>query len=234
MQRIWLFFTASLLGPPALGHASPQAPPPASAPASEAAPSQTTEAEPAAAATDLALPSPAPAVIAAQSVPTTDGGRQGRHSIEISYVGHNFTHPGAQLGYSFRAVESSSRRHALVVGADVGGYAWLRHDFGAFVLPRIGWRGRHRVGLQGEANFHLGYLQSVLASPAFAVENGQVVESSRAGIANLLFGLTVGVGWFLPKAGVTPFARVGAVWHTPVFDALIVRFVLSAGVEVRL
>lgn len=186
------------------------------------------------AAPNLALATPIPPSPEQAPAPPEPSGRQGRYSIEVAYFGQNFVRPGAQVGFSFRAVESAGRLHSLVIGADVGGYAWLRHDFGAFVLPRIGWRGRHRAGLQGEASFHLGYLQSVLASPAYAVENGQVIESSRAGIANLLFGVTVGVGWFFPRAGVTPFARVGAVWHTPVFDALLVRFVLSAGVEVRL
>lgn len=167
-------------------------------------------------------------------VPSPAPGRQGRHSVEVAYFGHNFVHPGLQVGYSFRALQSSARLHALVVGVDAGTYAWLRHDIGVVVLPRIGWRGRHRVGLQGEANFHLGYLQSVLASPAYAVEAGQVVETSRAGVSNLLFGLTAGVGWFVPRAGITPFARVGALWHTPVFDQLLLRFVLNLGVEVRL
>lgn len=185
----------------------------------------------------LAQGSPQPSVMATNEAlkdTPAPSGRQGRHSVEVAYWGHNFFHPGGQLGYTFRAVESPGRLHALVVGADVGGYAWMRHDFGAFVLPRIGWRGRHRAGLQGEANFHIGYLQSVLASPAYAVENGQVVSSSRAGIANLLFGATVGIGFFIPRAGITPFARVGAVWQTPVFDATLVRFVLNLGVEVRL
>lgn len=173
--------------------------------------------------------SPAPPSVAAPAP-----GRQGRHSIEVAYLGHNFVHPGLQVGYSFRALQSPARLHALVLGVDAGAYAWLRHDIGVVVLPRVGWRGRHRVGLQGEASFHLGYLQSVLASPAYAVEAGQVVETSRAGVSNLLFGLTAGVGWFVPRAGVTPFARVGALWHTPVFDQLLLRFVLNLGVEVRL
>lgn len=161
-------------------------------------------------------------------------GRQGRHSVEVAYFGHNFVHPGLQVGYSFRALQSRARLHALVVGVDAGAYAWLRHDIGVFVLPRVGWRGRHRVGLLGEASFHLGYLQSVLASPAYAVEAGQVVEVSRAGVSNLLFGVTAGCGWFFPRAGITPFARVGALWHTPVFDQLLLRFVMNLGVEVRL
>ena len=72
------------------------------------------------------------------------------------------------------------------------------------------------------------------APPAYQVEAGQVVEASRAGISNLLFGVTAGIGWFIPRAGVTPFARVGAVWHTPVSDQVMLRFVLNLGVEVRL
>ncbi len=165
--------------------------------------------------------------------PAVPEGRPGRHSLEVAYLGHNFVHPGLQVGYSFRALQSPTRRHALVLGVDAGGYAWLRHDFGVFVLPRVGWRGRHRSGLQGEVNFHLGYLQSLLSSPAYAVEAGQVVEASRAGIANLLFGATAGIGWLFPRAGLTPFARLGAVWHTPVFDQLLMRFVLNLGVEIR-
>lgn len=175
-----------------------------------------------------APPPPAPAG------PKTPAQRQGRHSVEVAYMGHNFTHPGLQVGYSFRALQSPGRLHALVLGVDAGAYAWLRHDIGVYVLPRVGWRGRHRVGIQGEANFHLGYLQSLLASPAYAVESGQVVQASPAGIGNLLFGLTTGVGWFFPRAGVTPFARVGVVWHTPLFDQLLMRFILNLGVEVRL
>lgn len=169
----------------------------------------------------------------AASAQPTDG-RLGRHSIEVAYFGQNFIRPGMQIGYSVRALQSSGRLHALVIGADVGAYAWLRHDIGVFLLPRIGWRGRHRAGLQGEANFHLGYLQSVLASPAYQVESGQVVEASRQGIANLLLGVTAGIGWFFPQAGVTPFARAGVLWHTPVFDQTLLRFVLNVGVEVRL
>lgn len=160
--------------------------------------------------------------------------REGRHSIEVAYFGQNFIRPGLQVGYSFRALQSPGRLHALVLGADAGAYFWLRHDFGAFVLPRVGWRGRHRAGLQGEFNFHLGYLQSTLASPAYQVEGGQVVEASRAGVSNLLLSVTAGIGWLIPRAGVTPFARVGAVWHTPVFDQVLLRFVLNLGVEVRL
>lgn len=176
-------------------------------------------------------PSPPPPPPPASPVPE---GRHSRHSFEVAYLGHNFIHPGLQVGYSFRPLQSPARLHALVLGIDAGAYAWLRHDIGALVLPRIGWRGRHRVGLQGEASFHLGYLQSLLASPAYQVEAGQVVEASRAGIANLLFGVTAGVGWFIPRAGVTPFARAGVLWHTPVFDQLLLRFVLNLGVEVRL
>lgn len=175
-------------------------------------------------------PVPTPPAPALLKIPVQ---RQGRHSLEVAYLGHNFVHPGLQVGYSFRGLQSPARRHALVLGIDAGTYAWLRHDIGVYVLPRFGWRGRHRVGLQGEASFHLGYLQSLLASPAYAVESGQVVQASQAGIGNLLFGLTTGVGWFFPRAGVTPFARVGVVWHTPLFDQLLMRFILNLGVEVR-
>lgn len=207
-----LFLTVCLLAQPALvaAQAQPAEPPTETLPASE----------------------PAPVTALPQAVPPAT--REGRSSIEVAYFGQNFIRPGVQVGYSYRALQSPGRLHALVVGADAGAYFWLRHDFGVFVLPRVGWRGRHRAGLQGEANFHLGYLQSVLASPAYQVDAGQVVEASRAGVSNLLLGVTAGVGWFIPRAGVTPFARAGVVWHTPVFDQVMLRFVLNLGVEVRL
>ena len=132
--------------------------------------------------------------------------------------------------------------HALVLGADLGGYFWLRHDYGVFLLPRVGWRGRHRSGLQGEFSAHLGYLQSLLASPAFSVSqpsgapslDSAVIDASRVGTANLMVGVTTGVGWFIPRIGVTPFVRAGAYWHYPVFDQTLLRFTMTIGAEVRL
>jgi hypothetical protein len=243
MQRGLSLVATVLLSLPVLAHGQAPVDPAGAALDSpvQTAQAASTSQVPAAAAPEAAAPeaaTPATAVARperAEAAPSPSAaGRQGRHSVEVAYFGQNFVRPGAQVGYSLRALQSPARLHALVVGVDVGAYAWLRHDFGVFVLPRIGWRGRHRVGLQGEASVHLGYLQSLLASPAYQVEGGQVVEASRAGIANLLFGVSSGVGWFFPRAGVTPFARVGAVWHTPVFDQVLLRFVLNLGVEVRL
>ncbi|HNN94282.1 MAG TPA: hypothetical protein PKI03_18520 [Pseudomonadota bacterium] len=228
MDRSRLPLTALLIALPAsaLAQTAPTVPTTQGVEASPADPQPSVSA-----AASAKLP---PAVPISPNERTGHDGRNGRQSVEVAYFGQNFIRPGMQLGYSVRALQTPGRLHALVVGADVGAYAWLHHDFGVFVLPRLGWRGRHRVGLQGELNFHLGYLQSVLASPAYQVVGGQVVEASREGIANLLLGATAGVGWFLPTLGLTPFARVGALWHTPVFDQTMLRFVLNVGAEVRL
>lgn len=247
-HRLWSA-AASLLSLPAAALAQPAPPAPIAQPAPPvqiAPPAPPVQIAPPAPPVQIAPPAPAvegpapeprpePTIAAPPPAqPAIAPGRHGRHSVEVAYFGQNFIRPGMQLGYSLRTLQTPGRRHALVVGVDVGAYAWLRHDFGVFVLPRLGWRGRHRVGLQGEVNFHLGYLQSVLASPAYKVESGQVVEASREGIANLLLGTTLGVGWFVPRLGLTPFARVGALWHTPVFDQTLLRFVLQVGAEVRL
>lgn len=160
--------------------------------------------------------------------------RDGRHSVEVSYFGYNFTWPGVVVGYSFRAVESPRRLHALVVGADLGTYVWPRHDVGLFVMPRLGWRGRHKSGFQGEVHFALGYLHSFVSDESFGVVDGKVVSNGRPGYPMLLFGPSAGIGWFIARWGVTPFARVGALFEYPNFDALLTRFQVSAGVEVRL
>jgi hypothetical protein len=161
--------------------------------------------------------------------------RDGRHAIEAAYFGQNYTRPGGQLGYSYRALESRRRNHALVVGGDLGGYLWAKHDIGLVVTPRVGWRGKHpRLGLQGEANLHLGYLQGFLPSPNYEVVGGEVREASRAGYAYLVVGPTIGVGWFIPRIGLTPFVRTGAYWQYPVFDHALVRLSVAIGVEVRL
>ena len=160
--------------------------------------------------------------------------REGVHSVEFSYLGYNFNWPGFQVGYSYRPLESRQRLQALVVGVDVGSYYWPRHDIGVFILPRIGWRGRHRSGLQGEVNMAIGYAQSIVASESFDVVNGQVVSNGRPSYPLLMFGPSLGVGWFLPRWGVTPFARVGALFQYPNFDMTLIRFHVTAGVEVRL
>lgn len=161
--------------------------------------------------------------------------RDGRHSLEVSYYGLDYLRPGAQIGYSVRALQSRRKLHALVVGADVGSYYWARHSIGVHVVPRVGWRGRHpKHGLQGEANLHLGYMQGVLPSEAFEVVNGKVQPSGRAGYPYMVVGPTVGIGYFIESIGVTPFLRTGVHWQYPIFDQAVVRFNVALGVEVRL
>jgi hypothetical protein len=166
--------------------------------------------------------------------PTSPAVRDGRHSVEVGFFGAQLTRPGGTLGYSYRALESRNRLHALVVGGELGSYYWVRHDIGVFVLPRIGWRGRHRSGLQGEVNAHLGYLHSFLPSPNYSVVDGEVVRAPNRGYPALMVGPTVGIGWYFPRFGLTPFTRVGAYWQYPVADQALVRLSLSVGLEVRL
>lgn len=160
--------------------------------------------------------------------------REGRHSVELSYFGYQLTRPGGLLGYSFRALQSRRRLHALVVGADLGGFVWPKNSIGMLALPRVGWRGRHRIGLQGEANFHLGYQHTFLPSENYEVVDGVAMKARNSGYPSLLFGGTIGVGWFFPKVGLTPFARLGAFGQFPVFDQLLVRLSVSVGIEVRI
>lgn len=196
----------------------------------------TTSASPSAAEPTESPPTAEPAAPpSAELTATPRRVRDGRHSLEVSYYGLNFLRPGAQVGYSFRALQSRRKLHALVVGADVGGYHWARHSIGVHVVPRVGWRGRHpKHGLQGEANLHLGYLQGVLPSEAFEVVNGQVQPSGRAGYPYMVVGPTVGIGYFIESIGVTPFLRTGAHWQYPIFDQAVARFNVALGVEVRL
>ena len=166
--------------------------------------------------------------------PADDRRATTRHSLEGAYFGHNFTHPGGLIGYSFRALETEDSLHALVVGADVGSYHWAHNEVGVFILPRAGWRGRHSIGLQGEVNFHLGYLQALLAGPAYSVINGEVESASRAGYSYFIFGPSIGVCWHIASVGITPFARIGANWQTPNFDQTLLRLTSTYGVEVAL
>lgn len=174
-----------------------------------------------------------PAAGAASASPPRDG-RDGRHALSLAYLGYNFTWPGAEVGYTYRAVESPRRLHALAVGADLGTYFWPRHDAGLYLLPRIGWRGRHRIGLAGEADFRIGYLHSFVAGESFGVVDGRVESNGRPGYPMLMFGPQIGVGWFIARFGATPFVRAGALFQYPNFDAVIARFHVTAGVEVRL
>ncbi len=160
-----------------------------------------------------------------------------KHSFSLSYLGYNFTHPGGSLGYSYRLLTTKSDLHALVVGAELGGYFWARHSAGAFVTPRIGWRGRHPVGLQGEIDGHLGYLHTFLPSAVYQVKDGRV-EETFASFPFLWTGVTAGVGWYFKdvfgKVDLAPFSRVGAFFQYPMFDQTLLRFTVQAGVEVRL
>lgn len=160
--------------------------------------------------------------------------RDGRHAVELAYFSAHLTRPGGSLGYSYRALTSAKQLHALVVGVDLGGYHWARHDIGAFVLPRVGWRGRHRSGLQGEVNLHLGYLHSFLPSANYEVVGGEVRRAPNTGYPALMVGPTAGFGWYFARVGLTPFARVGAYWQYPVADQALVRLSLTLGLEVRL
>jgi hypothetical protein len=160
--------------------------------------------------------------------------REGRHSLEAAFFGAQLTRPGGSLGYSYRALESRKKLHALVVGGDLGSYHWARHSVGLFVLPRIGWRGRHRSGLQGEANLHLGYLHELLPSRNYEVVGGEVREAPNRGYPALMVGPTLGIGWYVARIGLTPFVRTGAYWQYPVADQALVRLSLTVGVEVRL
>jgi hypothetical protein len=160
--------------------------------------------------------------------------RAGRHSLELAYFGAHLTRPGGSLGYSFRALESRKKLHALVVGGDLGSYYWARHSVGLFVLPRIGWRGRHRSGLQGEVNLHLGYLHEFLPGRNYEVVGGEVREVRHRGYPALMVGPTLGMGWYFARVGMTPFLRVGSYWQYPVADQALVRLSLTLGVEVRL
>lgn len=178
-------------------------------------------------------PLPDPAVSPAAPAPAARS-REGRHAVSIAYLGYNFTWPGVEVSYGYRAVESRRSLHALVVGADLGTYFWPRHDTGLFLMPRIGWRGRHAVGLQGEVDFRIGYLHSFAAEESFGVVNGRVISLGRVSYPMLIFGPQLGVGWFIARWGVTPFARVGALFQYPTFDATVIRFHVTAGVEVRL
>jgi hypothetical protein len=161
-------------------------------------------------------------------------GRLGRHSIEAGFFGHNFTHSGGVIGYSFRALQTESKLHALVLGVDAGGYDWRRNEIGVFLLPRVGWRGRHRIGIQGEVNLHAGYLQGLLGSEAYQVVDGKVEPSSRAGYPYFIIGPSLGLGFRIDSIGVTPFGRVGAFWQTPSFDKTLLRFTSTFGIEVTL
>lgn len=160
--------------------------------------------------------------------------RAGRHSLELAYFSAHLTRPGGSLGYSFRALESRKKLHALVVGADLGGYHWARHSVGLLVLPRIGWRGRHRSGLQGEVNLHLGYLHTFLPSQNYEVVEGEVREAPNTGYPALMVGPTLGIGWYFARVGLTPFVRAGSYWQAPVADQALVRLSLTLGLEVRL
>ena len=66
------------------------------------------------------------------------------------------------------------------------------------------------------------------------VVNGRVISLGRVSYPTLIFGPQLGVGWFIARWGVTPFARVGALFQYPTFDATVIRFHVTAGVEVRL
>jgi len=160
-----------------------------------------------------------------------------KHSFSLSYFGQNFTHPGGSVGYGYRLLTTKNDLHALVVGAELGGYYWPRHDAGVFLTPRIGWRGRHRIGLQGEIDGHLGYLQTLLPSPTYRVVNGRV-EETLTSFPFLWTGVTAGIGWYFKdvagKVDIAPFSRVGAFWQYPMFDQALLRLVVQAGVEVRL
>jgi hypothetical protein len=172
-------------------------------------------------------------IVAQAQEPAVDK-RLSRHSVEISWFGHQLTHPGLQGGYTYRLLQTESGRNALAVGADLGLYWWPNHSVGTFVLPRIGWRGRLAGGFQGEVNLHLGYVQGLLAGVAYRVDAaGNVSRSLSTGFPYLLVGPTAGVGWAFAR-GLTPFLRLGALWQTPVFGNALVRLVFMAGVEVRL
>lgn len=160
--------------------------------------------------------------------------REGHHMLSAAYLGYNFNWPGAEVGYGYRVLESPQRRHALVVGADAGVWVWPRHDIGVFVMPKIGWRGRHAAGLEGSVDMRVGYLHTLTASESFSVEDGAVVSDGRVGYPMLMASPQLGVGWFFDKIGVAPFARVGVLVQYPNFDATLLRFVVTAGVEVRL
>jgi hypothetical protein len=159
------------------------------------------------------------------------------HVMSAGYFGHNFTHPGFVVGYRYRALSTQDDLHALTVGVDVGSYFWARHDDGLFVLPKVGWRGRAAFGLQGELDAYLGYLQGFLPGDVYEVVDGQA-RKTTASFPFMLFGLTTGAGWCFDGVAdavdLIPFARVGALWQYPMFDQVLVRFVLTVGVEVRL
>jgi hypothetical protein len=156
-----------------------------------------------------------------------------RHSLETGFLAWQVTRPGGFAGYSFRALETRSGGHALVVGADIGGYHWAYHDTGLLVLPRVSWRGRLPVGFQGEVSLHLGYLQGFLPSPNYEVVDGEVQQVAHPGYPYFVVGPTVGMGWFIRELGITPFVRMGAMWQMPVFDLALLRLNWMAGVEVR-
>lgn len=167
--------------------------------------------------------------------PTAPGAaREGRHVLSAGYLVYNLNWPGVELGYGYRAVESPERRHALVVGVDVGTYVWPRHDVGVYALPRVGWRGRHRVGLEGSLDVRFGYLHTIPASPSFQVIDGEVERGGGGGYPMWMASPQLGVGWFFPRAGVAPTVHLGAMLQHPVFDALVIRFHVSVGLEVRL
>lgn len=160
--------------------------------------------------------------------------RDGRHALDVSFVAMNLTRPGGQLGYTWRAVESPARLHALAVGLDVGAYHWQWHSDGLYVVPRVGWRGRLRSGLEGQVDARLGYLHTFLAGPAYDVVEGAVVTVSDRGLPKLLAGGQLGLGWFIAKPGLTPFVRAGVYAEWPTFDQVFVRFSWNVGLEVRL
>lgn len=175
-----------------------------------------------------------PLLLAAAPVAASGADRDGPHALEVTFVGANLTRPGGAVGYSYRAVTSPEGRHALVVGAQLGAYHWAKHSTGLFLVPNVGWRGRHRVGLQGEVLAQVGYLHKLLPGEVVAVEDGEVVDVAHPGFPALVVGPMVGVGWHVAEVGVTPFLRAGAWWEWPVFDRTMLRMQWSVGVEVRL
>ncbi len=179
----------------------------------------------------------ASAPVASAAMTSESPAPRSRHSVSLAYFGLNFLQPGGSLGYSFRALATADDLHALVVGAELGSYLWPRNHVGVFLTPRIGWRGRHRSGLQGEVDLHAGLLQAV--APGTYRVSGGVASQSTVSFSYLFVGGTLGIGWQFsnvarPGLALVPFARAGVFTQYPNFDAALVRFAMSIGMEVRL
>lgn len=174
----------------------------------------------------------------ASQIYSQDSLRIDKHIVTIAYFGDEITHPGFQIGYTYKALSSKNAQHSLLIGSYVGAYRFPFHSRGVFITPIIGYQLQRPKGFQYDFQVGIGYLHTFAEGQVLLYRDGAFSKVFDKGVSrSMLPYLSTGIGWHIKniarsQVGLTPFMRLGMYGYYPVNTLWSYRLHCSVGVEI--